>query len=192
MADISGATLAEYNIPMRSSVLGMKSLQRILEATGNPLAVTKIKIQENYMNANAQIAAAKMKSLGIKLLFHRDNDDDHEILRDAVMPLHISGFTIYDSPLKKGIYQRLLNEYTKYLNGIRLIESYPGEEQDEAWNHVFAMDEYKDSELITEDMKDMLKIITKRKHIYEMKERGSLTEEETEELLPELAIPDMD
>lgn len=190
MADISGATLAEFNIPMRSSVLGMKSLQRILEATGNPLAVTKIKIQENYMNANAQIAAAKLKALGIKLMFHRDNDDDHEILRDAVMPLHVSGFTIYDTPLKKGIYQRLLSEYLKYLNGVRLIESYPGEEQDVAWDYVFGLDEFKDAEVITDDMKDMLKIVTKRKHIYEMKERGSLTEEEVEECIPELVIPE--
>lgn len=190
MADISGATLAEYNIPMRSSVLGMKSLQRILEATGNPLAVTKIKIQENYMNANAQIAAAKLKALGIKLMFHRDNDDDHEILRDAIMPLHISGFTIYDTPLKKSIYQRLLNEYLKYLNSVRLIESYPGEEQDVAWDHVFGLDEFRDAEVITDDMKDMLKIVTKRKHIYEMKERGSLSEEEVEECIPELVIPE--
>ena len=176
---------------MRSSVLGMKSLQRILEATGNPLAVTKIKIQDNYMNANAQIAAAKLKALGIKFLYHRDNDDDHEVLTDAIMPLHIAGFTIYDTPLNKELYQNLFSDYKAYLNSLRIVESYPGEEQDIAWKAVLEYDEYKDNPVLTDDMKEMLKIVTKRKHIYEMKERGTLSDEEVDEFLPELVEPEI-
>ena len=186
MADISGATLAEMNIPMRSSVLGMKSLQRILESTGNPLAVTRIKIQDNYVNVNAQIAAAKLKALGIKLIYHRDNQDDHEVMRDAIIPLHVGGYTIYDTPLHKEFYNDLFDAYNTYLRSVSIIESYPGEKQDTAWNHVFEMDEFKNSSILDEDVKDMLLSVTKRKHLYEMKESGAISEDELNENLKEL------
>ena len=182
MADISGATLAEMNIPMRSSVLGMKSLQRILEATGNPLAVTRIKIQDNYVNANAQIAAAKLKALGIKLIFHTDNTETHEIIKDAIMPLHVGGYTIYDSPLNKDTYVNLFRAFNDYLKEIVIVESYPGEKQDIAWEHVFTLEEFKDSSIIDQDMKDMLLSVTKRKHLDSMKKKNIISEEEYEEL----------
>lgn len=183
MADISGATLAEMNIPMRSSVLGMKSLQRILEATGNPLAVTRIKIQDNYVNANAQIAAAKLKALGIKLIFHRDNIETHEVIRDAIMPLHVGGYTIYDTPLNKETYVNLFRAFNDYLKDIVIMESYPGEKQDIAWEYVFGLDEFKDSVIIDQDMKDMLLSVTKRKHIDNMKKKNIISDEEYEELI---------
>lgn len=183
MADISGATLAEMNIPMRSSVLGMKSLQRILEATGNPLAVTRIKIQDNYVNANAQIAAAKLKALGIKLLFHRDNVETHEVTRDAIMPLHVGGYTIYDTPLNKETYVNLFRAFNEYLKDIVIVESYPGEKQDIAWEYVFGLDEFKDSTVIDQDMKDMLVSVTKRKHLDVLKKKNVLSDEEYEELI---------
>jgi len=192
MADISGATLAEFNIPLRSSVLGMKSLKRILEATGNPLTMPKIKIQEGYINANAQIAAAKLKALGIKLIFHKDTDDDHIVEKDVIMPLHIEGFTIYDTPLNKWKYQYLLKEYKEYINGVSIVESYPGEKQDVAWAHIF--DKNKDNidlvDFITDDVKDILKIVTKKKHVLQMKEHGVLTDEEYEIYDPVLEIPE--
>src|SRR5699024_11688141 len=47
LASISGEDLAEYNIFMRSSALGRKSLDRILAAPGNPLKVRKLKVQDN-------------------------------------------------------------------------------------------------------------------------------------------------
>ena len=189
MADISGATLAEYNIPMRSSVLGMKSLQRILEASDNPLAIKKIKIQDNYVNANAQIAAAKLKAMGIKLIFHKDDDEVHEIEKDVIMPIHIGGYTIYDSPINKPVYNRLFDEYRKYLNACTIVEGYPGEKQDIAWKHVFEMDEFKDSSVITQDVKDMLLSVTKRRHITKMMNDDVITEEEYNEYLPELKVP---
>lgn len=184
MSDVSGATLAEFNIPLRSSVLGMKSLQRILESTGNPLAVTKIKIQDNYVNANAQIAAAKLKSLGIKLLFHNDQTQEHEVLEDAIMPLHVAGYTIYDSPLRKETYNELFDAYHTYLNGVVIVESYPGEKQDIAWEHVFTSNRFKDDPILTDDVREMLLSTTKRKHIYNLKEKGILSEEEVDAIIP--------
>lgn len=184
MSDISGATLAEYNIPMRSSVLGIKSLQRILEATGNPLAVTRIKIQDNYVNANAQIAAAKLKALGIKLIFHKDNEQTSEVLRDAVMPLHVNGYTIYDTPLHKEFYVELFHDYNEYLRSVSIIESYPGEKQELAWEHVFELPKNKNNEILTAEIKSMLLVLTKTKQLREMKEHNYISEDELNELLP--------
>ena len=190
MSDISGATLAEYNIPMRASVLGMKSLGRILEASDNPLAIKRIKIQDNYVNANAQIAAAKLKAMGIKLLFHKDTDEEHEIEKDAIMPIHIGGYTIYDSPVNKRLYIKLFDAYNKYLNSCTVVEGYPGEKQDIAWEYVFGLDEFKDSEVITDDVKEMLLSVTKRRHITKLMNDDILTEEEYEAALPDLRIPE--
>ena len=150
MSDISGATLAEMNIPMRSSVLAMKDLGKILESVGNPLAIAKIKIKEDYVNANAQIAACKLKALGIKLRFHKDNEETCEVLRDEIIPLHIDGYTIYDTPLNKMGYVTIFKEYKKYLNDSTIVESYPGEKQDMAWKHVFGLESVKEMEFLTE------------------------------------------
>lgn len=187
MSDISGATLAEMNIPMRSSVLAMKDLGKILENTGNPLAVTKIRIKEDYVNANAQIAACKLKALGIKLRFHKDNEESYEVVRDEIIPLHIDGYTIYDTPLNKMGYVTIFKEYRKYLNDAVIVESYPGEKQDMAWKHVFNLDEVKEMDFLTDDLKEMLVSVTKAKHINSMKMRGDLSEEEASEYItPEI------
>lgn len=183
MSDISGATLAEYNIPMRSSALGMRSLQRILESTGNPLAITRIKIQDNFVNANAQIAAAKLKALGIKLIFHRDDEVTSEVLKDAIMPLHVGGVTIYDTPLRKEMYVELFRDYKEFLNGMSIVEAYPGQKQDIVWKHVFGLKKYENEDSLTDDIKAMLINTTKIEHLYKMKEQNLITEEEVTEYL---------
>lgn len=155
MSSISGSLLAEYNIFMRSSTMGRKSLKRILETEGNPLAIKRLKVQDNYINANADISNAKLKGIGLRLKFYKDGDDTPDVLVDAIMPLYIGGYTIYDSPLNKPIYNKLFRTFDKYLSTVSIVQTYEGEKQDIAWKYVFNLPEIKEMN-ISDDIKDMV------------------------------------
>jgi hypothetical protein len=147
MAAISGALLAEYNIFMRSSTLGRRSLQSILETEGNPLEIKRLKVQDNYVNANADILNAKLKSIGIKIELIKEGDDEPDMLYDAIMPLYIGKYVIYDSPLKKPMYNQLFRAFDKYVGSIDVVESYEGEKEDLAWKYVFDLPEIKELDI---------------------------------------------
>ena len=107
MSSISGALLAEYNIFMRSSTLGRKSLKRIIETDGNPLEIKRMKVKDNYINANADIFNARLKGIGLKVKFVREGEFEPSMVEDVIMPLQIGKFTIYDTPLNKPMYNKL-------------------------------------------------------------------------------------
>ena len=154
-SSISGTTLSEFNIFMRSSTLGRKSLQKILETDGNPLAIKKLKIQHNYTNANADILNAKLKSIGLHMKFLNDREEIPDIIEDVIMPLYINGYTIYDTPLNRPMYNKLFLTFNKYLRENTVIESYPGQKEEIAWEYVFSLPEIKELN-VSEDVKDML------------------------------------
>lgn len=161
MSSISGADLAEYNIHMRSSTLGRKALDQILAATGNPLEVKRLEIKDNFINANADILGAKLKSIGLKIKFSTQKEVEDVVLLDVVMPLYIDKFTVYDTPLNKMMYVELFKEYRNYLSRHTIIETYKGEKMDLAWEYVFGLEEIINKYDLTDELKGMLILTTK-------------------------------
>jgi hypothetical protein len=160
MCAITGTDLAEYNIFMRSSLLGRKSLKEILSATGNPLAISKLKMKYSYTNANADILNARLKAIGIRLRFMKESDSKTDIFYDEIQPLVFDGYTIFDSPLKKPIYIQLFKEYQKYMSSHTVIETYRGQTKDMAWEYAFGLPEIKKLK-ITPGMKEAVIAATK-------------------------------
>jgi hypothetical protein len=160
LASISGEDLAEYNIFMRSSALGRKSLDRILISDGNPLKIKKLKVKDNYTNANADILAARLKAMGLRINFSALAEGRTEIYdKNTVYPLHFGEYTIYDIPSMRGTYAKLFDQFKKELNSLILIESYRGERHDVAWDNTF--EALKDVVEISDDTKGLLKACTK-------------------------------
>lgn len=163
MCAVSGKTLAEYNIFMRSSTLGRKSLDRILATEGNPLAIKRMKIKDNYVNTNADILNARLKSIGLKIKFLNEKEETIDVLEDVVMPLYIDRYVIYDTPLNKPIYNKLFHLFRKYLNSNSIIESYQGQKEDLAWKYVFNLPEVKEMN-VSDNIKEILIGSTKGKY----------------------------
>lgn len=160
LASVSGEDLAEYNIFMRSSALGRKSLDRILSADSNPLKIKKLKIKDNYTNANADILAARLKSIGLRIFMSPLPEGRVQMYNmDAIYPLHFGEYTIYDKPQMRGVYQELFTEFKKELKTILMVETYRGEKYDLAWNRVFAKCKAADS--ISDETKERLRVCTK-------------------------------
>lgn len=138
MASISGRDLAEYNVFMRSSPLGSKSLDRILSADDNPLKIKKLKVQDNYINVNAQILAARLKSIGIALEFSTSKDEDaKEYPPDTIIPITYDHYTVYDRADRREMYLELFREFDRIMRTTSFIETYVGEKHDWAWYQVF-------------------------------------------------------
>ena len=162
LASISGTDLAEYNIFMRSSALGRKSLDRIISADGNPLKIQKLKVQSNFTNANADILAAKLKTMGLRLYFSPIPEGRVTIHDDTqVCALHFGEYVIYDYPRHRAMYSELFDKFNKSMNSFMVIESYRGEKHDICWDKVFVDDELNKKYDLTEEMKEQLKSATK-------------------------------
>lgn len=180
LSSVSGRDIAEYNIYMRTSVLGRKAMKQILEADGDPLNLVRLKVDPSYINTNAEIFNAKFFCIGImtEFLTQDDIDELNAIDADFVRALHIYGYTIYDRPSKRPMYRRLLELRSQMLSESSFIEGYPGQKEDYIWDKIFEMDEVKEFEL-TDDMKNMLKVMTKGEQAH--LELDSATENEEDE-----------
>lgn len=152
---ISGRLLAEWDIFMRSSTLGKKSLQRILETDGNPLEIKRLELKTNYINSNAVIFENKLKAMGIGVEFVKEGVYDNMVVEDCIMPLQIGKYTIYDTPLKRQMYNKIFAEFMHLMETYSVAETYPGEKEDVIWKMTFELDEIKALE-IDEDTKEML------------------------------------
>ena len=160
LSSISGPTLSSYNMFMRSSPIARKSLDRIIATEGNPLNIKKLKLQNNFVNANAEILNARLKSIGLRIQFLTDSEDTPDVLTDVIMPLNIHGYTIYDTPLNKPLYNRLFKIYDEYLESSAIVQTYSSQKQDMAWKYVFDLDEVKALK-IPSKIKDILLYTTK-------------------------------
>lgn len=164
---ISGRDLAEYNIFMRSSAIGRKSLERILDAEGNPMEIVKLKVHHKYTNANADILNARLKGIGLRIELLREQDIKTVpdiYARDEIGAMEIRGHSVMDYYRNYDVYYELLDHYDKKMKEFSMIESYVGEKSDMVWDQLAEDPELK--ELITklgdsfEDGLDNLKGIT--------------------------------
>ncbi len=143
-SSISGKTLAEYNIFMRSSPIGSKSLDRILSADGNPLKIKKLKVRDNYTNSNADILNARLKAIGLAIEFTTLEDEEKKYNPDTVVPMEFNGYTIYDKWSKHKMYEDIFRIFNELNRSIMMVESYRGEKIDRIWKHILSSKELKD------------------------------------------------
>lgn len=160
MGPVSGRTMSEFNIFMRSSTLGRKSLESILATNSNPLGLKKLKVKDNHINANADIFNARLRSIGLRINYLTEQDKIPTIIEDIITPMNFGRYTIYDSPLKRNTYAKLFSIHRKFLRSVTIIETYIGEREDIAWKYVFDTDEVKEME-IDDSIKNMLINTTK-------------------------------
>lgn len=154
MSAISGRTLAEHNIFTRSSLVGRKSLKRILTATGNPMQIHKLKIKDSYRNVNADILNAYMKAWGIRLNFITDADQKENAYIDIMQMFTVHGYHLVDYPSRRGLYEKLLDEYEKIFKSTIIVAS---NLNDFIWDTIFKMDEFKDT---PEDVQGVCRLTT--------------------------------
>ena len=162
LASVSGTDLAEYNIFMRSSALGRKSLDRIIAADGNPLRIQKLKVKDTFTNANADILAAKLKTMGLRLYFSPIPEGRVTVYDDTkVCALHFGDYIIYDYPRHREMYQELFNRFNEKIKSFMTIESYRGEKHDMCWDEIFNDEDLKKKYNLTDELKQQLKSTTK-------------------------------
>lgn len=163
-SSISGRTLAEYNIFMRSSPLGSKSLDRILSADGNPLKIKKLKVRDNYTNSNADILNARFKGIGIAIEFSTADDEEKRYPPDTIVPMEFNGYTIYDKWSKHKMYEDIFNTFNKLMRSTIMIETYHGEKAKCAWEYILNSKDLKEKypEDFNEDAVNMIKIATEQ------------------------------
>lgn len=134
---MDGLTIAEFNIFTRSSPVGRKSLKRILESTGDPYDIQKLKIEDDYTNQNAVILNAYMKGIGIQLEFETDDEDDL-FYADVQTTMVIDGYTVVDFRSKKNAYHKLFEKFNEFMENYDVVQTYPGMKEDIAWDWVFS------------------------------------------------------
>lgn len=178
MISVSGRLLAEYNLYMRSSAMGSKTLGKILTAPGNPLEIKRLPIKASFINQNAQILAMKLKSLGIRIEFMKTAEDRDDCPDDSIIPIQMGPYTIYDTYLSKPIYARLFYEMNSLLRKKTIVESYPGERYDISWDMVFAMDHIKRME-ISDEIQEAVRSATKNHQIVQKNVEIEEEEEDT-------------
>lgn len=162
LASVSGTDLAEYNIFMRSSALGRKSLDRIIAADGNPLKIKKLKVKSNYNNANADILSAKLKTMGLRLFFSPNPEGKTTVYDDtSVCALHFGEYIVYDYPRNRGMYQELFDKFNEKMKTFVTVETYRGEKHDMCWDMVFEEKELKDKYDLNDSLKEILANATK-------------------------------
>jgi len=162
MASISGETLSEFNVFMRSSPLGSKSLDRILSASDNPLKIYKLKVKDNYTNANAEILSARLKGIGLGLEFSTiKNEDEKEYPPETTIPITYKEYTIYDMAKNRQMYLDLFTEFDGLMRSTTFMESYPGEKHDWAWWKVFKNVGLREKYSLTDELKSSLIQTTK-------------------------------
>lgn len=163
MASISGRDLAEYNIFMRSSPIGSKSLDRILNATKNPLKVHKLKVKDNYTNTNADILNARLKAIGLALEFTSKDDEKHRFSPDTTTDMHFGSYCVFDRFGNYEMYEELFREFRKHMRSFTMIESYVGEKEEICWNRIFSNKELTEKYEIGDETKNLLLTATKGK-----------------------------
>lgn len=144
MSAVSGRDMAENNLFTRSSPVGRRSLVRILQATGDPAQIHKIKVKDSYRNVNADIFNAYLKTWGIRVNFLTDVDKVDDIYMDVVQPFPVHGYTVLDLPSRRDLYAQCIEAYEKYKGDNIVVLDDSISLNDYIWDQVFAMDQFKD------------------------------------------------
>ena len=138
MSAISGQTLAEHNIFLRSSPLGAKALGKLILGNPNdPIKISKLKIKPEYLNTNAVMLNSCFLGIGIGLEFGMKKNK-HEILSSSYEPLFIEGVCFFDKPENKKYYKEMFDIKNKYLKNHLFIRPKDDKLAERMiWTHLF-------------------------------------------------------
>jgi hypothetical protein len=143
----SSRLLAEYSIFTRTSPIGRHSLKRILEATGDPLNITKLTIKPTYTNTNALIAKSYLKCLGIAMYPILEKHKSKNQVEMLEMLSIIGDQGVWDYPSNMYKYNKFIHKKQEFLDEFNVYEEYPGYREDIAWAHTLLDPELKKSEV---------------------------------------------
>ena len=135
-SQISGTTMAIYNTFTRTSPKARKSLGNCLAASGNPLEVRKLKVENTYVNANVQILQARFKVMGIYLNFVTNKSLTTERLMQMKSFLTVYGYTFFDYNYNRPFYVWIIDKYNS------LVRAGHPRSTEETWNLVTSSDEF--------------------------------------------------
>ena len=145
MSAVSGREMAEHNLFTRSSPVGRRSLSRILQATGDPAKIHKIKVKADYRNVNAEIFAAYIKSWGLRVNFLTDVEGIDDVIMDVAQPFRVHGFTVIDLPSRRDIYANCFEEYDRRKSENIYIMDAETNLDDFIWDEIFQSSAFKDT-----------------------------------------------
>ena len=171
LATASPRLLAEYNIYLRSSPLGRHSLKRILEASDNPLNITKLTVKDSYTNTNASIARSYLKCLGLDLYPIYDNRYEAKSSIEMVEPLNIIGnCVVWDYPSNLTEYRKFIHKKQEFLDIEGVVEPYEGYAEDLAWSYALLDKELRNHKLYSSMLSMVITNMTDPTVFYEMAE----------------------
>lgn len=108
---IPPVVLAEHNVFTRTSVLGRKSLGRIINASGDPLKIGKLKIKRTYCNENVYALKARLKVMGLGYDFVTNRTLREERIGKIRQFITVYNYTFYDAPINRKYYVHLIDMY---------------------------------------------------------------------------------
>lgn len=108
---IQPVVLAEHNVFTRTSILGRKSLGRIINASGDPLKIGKLKIKRTYCNENVYALKARLKVMGIGYDFVTNRTLREERIGKLRQFISVYNYVFFDTPVNRKYYVHLIDMY---------------------------------------------------------------------------------
>ena len=110
---IPPVVLAEHNVWTRTSIMGRKSLGRIINASGDPMKIGKLKLKRTYCNENVYALKARLKVMGIGYNFVTNATLREERIGKINQFLTVYNYTFFDMPINRKYYVHLIDTYNR-------------------------------------------------------------------------------
>ena len=148
LSSLYGQDIAEYDQITRSSPLCRKDFaKRVLKATGDPFKIEDIKMDHSYVNVNAQILNAYLKTMGIRIHLVSEEDEAKQSMSEEILSYDVHGVKIIDYGYRKPVYKAILDRYFEYMEKYIYIGPDINEKKQNAWDYVFSQKEIQDLDL---------------------------------------------
>ena len=134
---IPPVVLAEHNVWTRTSIMGRKSLGRIINAAGDPMKIGKLKLKRTYCNENVYALKARLKVMGIGYDFVTNQTLREERIGKIAQFLTVYNYTFFDAPVNRKYYVYLIDSYN------RLVREGAEANNEETWKTLMSMKESK-------------------------------------------------
>lgn len=112
-SQLSMVDFAEHNIFVRTSVLGRKSLGKILTAPGNPTSIKNLKIRKTYTNTPVLILQARLKVMGMGYKFVTPKTLRQEQVDQIRQFFDVYEYTFVDKLCMRPMYLYLIDRYNE-------------------------------------------------------------------------------
>ena len=118
-----------------------------MKATGDPFKIEDIKMDHSYVNVNAQILNAYLKTMGIRIHLVSEEDEAKQSMSEEILSYDVHGVKIIDYGYRKPVYKAVLDRYFEYMEKYIYIGPDINEKKQNAWDYVFSQKEIQDLDL---------------------------------------------